>query len=149
MLIDVTADALHPWQRLADYQRGQSGLAGQYGATAVFLGTMRDFNEGDGVKAMTLEHYPGMTEKYLHDMAEQAFQKWSLLDLMIVHRVGEVRPNDSIVLIAVWSAHRADAFEACRQLMELLKSKAPFWKKEMLQSGDERWVEQNTPGHTQ
>lgn len=149
MLIEVTAETLNPWQRLADYHQAQSKIAGQYGATAVFLGTMRDVNEGDGVKAMTLEHYPGMTEKYLHEIAEQAIQQWSLLDLMIVHRIGEIRPNEPIVLVAVWSAHRADAFEASRQLMELLKSRAPFWKKETLQSGEDRWVEWNTPGHSQ
>jgi len=148
MLIEITPEAFNPWQRLADYQQQQAALAGQYGATAVFVGTMRDFNEGDGVTVMELEHYPGMTEEYLHKIAEQANQQWSLLDVLIVHRVGEVRPNDPIVLLAVWSAHRADAFEASRHLMELLKSQAPFWKKETLQNGDARWVEQNTPGRT-
>lgn len=145
MLIEITADPFNPWQRLDEYQQ-QSHHAGKYGATAVFVGTMRDFNEGDGVATMTLEHYPEMTEKYLRDIAEQAVQRWSLLDVMIVHRVGSVHPNETIVLVAAWSAHRADAFEASRQLMEILKSRAPFWKKETLDTGAMRWVEQNTPG---
>jgi molybdopterin synthase catalytic subunit len=148
MLIDVTAEPLSPWQRLDAYQQQQTALAGKYGATVVFVGTMRDFNEGDDVTAMELEHYPEMTEKYLREIAGHAMQQWSLLDVMIVHRVGAVRPNETIVLVATWSEHRADAFEASRHLMELLKSKAPFWKKETLNSGAMRWVEKNTPGRT-
>jgi len=146
MLIDITETPLNPWQRLEAYQQQRTELAGKYGATAVFVGTMRDFNEGDDVTAMQLEHYPGMTEKYLRAIVEQAMQQWSLQDVLIVHRVGVVQPSETIVVLAVWSAHRADAFEASRHLMELLKSKAPFWKKETLTSGDMRWVEQNTPG---
>ena len=146
MLIEITDTAINPWQRLEAYQQQHPDLAGKHGATAVFVGTMRDFNEGDDVAAMQLEHYPGMTEKYLHTIAGQSMQQWSLLDVVIVHRVGVVLPNDTIVLIAVWSAHRADAFEASRQLMELLKSQAPFWKQETLRSGAMRWVEKNTPG---
>lgn len=120
--------------------------AGQYGATAVFVGTMRDFNEGDDVKGMELEHYPGMTENYLKTLSQEASKRWSIIDSLIIHRVGELQPNDPIVLVAVWSAHRKDAFEASRYLMEELKSRAPFWKKEFLADGH-RWVEQNTPGH--
>jgi molybdopterin synthase catalytic subunit len=148
MLIEITGASIQPWQRLDAYQQQHPGLAGKHGATAVFVGTMRDFNEGDDVAAMHLEHYPEMTEKYLRDISGQAMQQWSLLDVMLVHRVGAVQPNETIVLVAVWSAHRADAFEACRHLMELLKSQAPFWKKETLSSGAMRWVEKNTPGNT-
>jgi molybdopterin synthase catalytic subunit len=145
MLIEITSDPISPWRRLDAYQQA-SALTGKHGATAVFVGTMRDFNEGDAVTAMQLEHYPAMTEKYLHQIAEQAMQQWPLLDVLIVHRVGAVRPNDTIVLVAVWSAHRADAFDASRHLMEILKSQAPFWKQETLRSGATRWVEKNTPG---
>ncbi|MBD3609256.1 MAG: molybdenum cofactor biosynthesis protein MoaE [Gammaproteobacteria bacterium] len=120
-------------------------MAGQFGATSVFIGTMRDFNEGDDVSVMHLEHYPGMTEKYLQKIAEEAEERWDIQDSVILHRVGDVRPADAIVLVAVWSAHRADAFDASRYLMEELKSRAPFWKKESLLEGDERWVEKNTP----
>ena len=108
---------------------------------------MRDFNEGDGVTGMTLEHYPGMTERHLEQIAEEASQKWGLLDTLIYHRVGKLAPNDPIVLVAVWSSHRKEAFEACRWLMEELKSKAPFWKKELLEGGGSRWIEKNTAGY--
>lgn len=143
MLIQLRDDAFDPYQEVSLYQ--QSLAAGQYGATAVFVGSMRDFNEGDNVQKMWLEHYPGMTEKYLEKIIAEARQKWELLDAMIIHRVGEVAPNDAIVLVAVWSAHRAAAFEASRYLMEELKSRAPFWKKEQLDDNS-RWVETNTPG---
>ncbi|MGD8483625.1 MAG: molybdenum cofactor biosynthesis protein MoaE, partial [Thioalkalispiraceae bacterium] len=117
----------------------------QYGATAVFVGSMRDFNEGDDVQKMWLEHYPGMTEKHLEKIAHEAMQKWDLLDVLLVHRVGEIGPGEPIVLVAAWSAHRAAAFEASRYLMEELKSRAPFWKKEQLDNSS-RWVAKNTPG---
>ncbi len=133
-----------PWQEIQRYQESHME-AGKYGATASFIGTMRDFNEGDDVQVMTLEHYPGMTENYLDKICEEAKQRWDILDCLIVHRVGEIHPNDPIVLTVVWSAHRAAAFEACRYLMEELKSRAPFWKKETLSDGH-RWVEKNTPG---
>lgn len=144
MKVAILAQAFDPWSTLAEYQR-DFDCAGRYGATAVFVGTMREFNEGDTVRGMTLEHYAGMTERYLHGIAEQARARWDLLDVLIVHRVGELRPNDPIVLVAAWSAHRAAAFDASRFLMEELKSKAPFWKKEMLERSS-RWVEHNTPG---
>jgi len=95
---------------------------------------------------MLLEHYPGMTEKYLQDISRQAEQRWPVAESLIIHRVGKVCPNEPIVVVAVWSAHRGAAYEANRYLMEELKARAPFWKKESLQEG-ERWVEQNTPGH--
>ncbi len=143
MHIEIRGEAFEPYQELQNYQ--QRIAEGQYGATAVFVGTMRDMNEGDDVQGMSLEHYPGMTENYLLAISRQAAQQWSLLDSLIIHRVGDLLPNDPIVLVAVWSAHRKDAFDASRYLMEELKSSAPFWKKEFLAEGS-RWVEHNTPG---
>jgi len=134
-----------PYAELQAYEasiREQHG-AGQYGATASFVGTMRDFNEGDDVTGMFLEHYPGMTEKALEGICRQAVNDFPILDCIALHRVGEIQPNDAIVIVAAWSAHRTAAFDACRFLIEKLKSEAPFWKKESLASG-ERWVEKNT-----
>ncbi len=125
----------------------ENGLKkGSYGASANFVGTMRDFNEGDDVVAMHLEHYPGMTEKELDAIINDAKAQWDIVDALIVHRVGDISPGDPIVLTVVCSAHRAAAFDACRFLMEALKSRAPFWKKETLANGEHRWVERNTPG---
>lgn len=146
MQIQISSEPFNPWQQLEAYQQQQTGLEGQYGASAVFVGSMRDFNENDQVRSMQLEHYPAMTEKFLQTLAKQAIRDWSLLDVLIVHRVGEIKPADTIVLLAVWSAHRAEAFTACRELMEALKSRAPFWKQETLDTGRQRWVEKNTPG---
>jgi molybdopterin synthase catalytic subunit len=145
MSISLTSQAFDPWQSLNEYQAQQ--LAGKYGATAVFVGTMRDFNQGDGVVGMTLEHYPGMTEKQLALIVEQANQQWVLMDTLLIHRIGDVVPDDSLVLVAAWSAHRGDAFDACRFIMEALKKQAPFWKKERLASGEVRWVESNSDGY--
>jgi len=125
----------------------QSLVAGDYGATASFIGTMRNVNEGDEVVGMTLEHYPGMTEKELQRIIDDAAAQWRIIDALIVHRVGMMVPGEPIVLTAVWSKHRKDAFEAVRFLMEALKSRAPFWKKETLANGQTRWVEKNTPGY--
>jgi len=121
--------------------------SGEFGATASFVGTMRNINEGDEVVGMTLEHYPGMTEKELQNIIDDAGEKWRLIDALIVHRVGPMVPGEPIVLTTVWSKHRKDAFEAVRYLMEALKSRAPFWKKETLANGETRWVETNTPGY--
>ena len=144
MASQIRAEAFNPWQEVQSYQ-SEHIEAGKYGATACFIGTMRDFNEGDDVKIMTLEHYPGMTENYLDKICDEAKARWDIIDCLIIHRVGEISPNDPIVLTVVWSAHRAAALEACRYLMEELKSRAPFWKKESLAKG-ERWVEKNSPG---
>jgi molybdopterin synthase catalytic subunit len=145
--IEVRAAPLDPWHEVADYERSQTALHGAAGAAAVFVGTMRDINEGDAVTAMTLEHYPGMTEKHLEKICRAASERWQLLDILVIHRVGELHPADPIVLVAAWSAHRKDAFEACRHIMEDLKSNAPFWKKEQLPSGGHRWVDKNTAGY--
>ena len=116
-----------------------------FGATTIFIGTMRDFNEGDSVQSMFLEHYPGMTESSLERIMQQAADQWHLNDLCIAHRVGTVYPGDPIVCVAVWSAHRKEAYEANRMIMEELKSTAPFWKKEQLKD-QQRWVQCNTKG---
>jgi len=145
MTVTILDEAFDPWTWLAEYQANRPGKAGCYGATAVFVGTMRDFNAGETVAGMFLEHYPGMTGNYLETISREAATRWELTDSLIVHRIGELFPGDPIVLVAVWSAHRKAAFEASRWLMEELKSKAPFWKKEQLADGS-RWVEKNTPG---
>jgi molybdopterin synthase catalytic subunit len=144
MKIEIRSEAFNPWNELQDYQ-AQMQKAGQFGAMSCFIGSMRDFNEGDKVTEMQLEHYPGMTEKHLTEICEQAKSKWELVDMLVIHRVGEINIGESIVLVCVWSAHRAAAFDACRFIMEDLKSKAPFWKQETLEQG-KRWVEKNTPG---
>jgi molybdopterin synthase catalytic subunit len=110
------------------------------GAIASFIGLVRDLNLGDQVAEMTLEHYPGMTEKALQQIIDQACSRWSVYDVLIVHRVGTLKPLDQIVLVVVTSAHRGDAFAACEFLMDYLKTQAPFWKKEQTASGA-RWVE--------
>jgi molybdopterin synthase catalytic subunit len=107
----------------------------QVGAVAVFLGTVRDLNEGQPVQGLTLEHYPGMTESSLQAMIDSAHQRWQLIDALIVHRVGPLMPTDQIVLVAVSSAHRGEAFAACEYLMDYLKTDAPFWKKENTPTG--------------
>lgn len=140
MYIAIQDQPLDPWIHVAEYQQ-QHLDAGSFGATTLFVGSMRDFNEGDQVQQMTLEHYPGMTEKYLEKIATDAIHQWDILDVLIVHRVGEIHPNDVIVVVAVWSAHRAAAYEANQQIMEKLKSEAPFWKKETLTDERQRWVE--------
>lgn len=134
-----------PYRELEAYQRKLSNMDGKYGATAVFVGTMRDFNLETEVLRMLLEHYPGMTERRLGQILEEASSQWCLLDALVIHRVGEVSPNDPIVLAAVWSMHRRAALDACSHIVESLKHTAPFWKKEVLREG-ERWIESNTCG---
>lgn len=109
------------------------------GAVATFTGYVRDFNERPEVTALTLEHYPGMTEQALQTIAAEAQERWSLQGLRIIHRVGRMEPGDPIVLVVTASAHRQDAFEACHFIMDYLKTRAPFWKKEHTTSGD-YWV---------
>ncbi len=147
ILLDKSFDPnelLNTQQAQIDAAAGQ----GSYGALATFVGTMRDANEGDAVVSMHLEHYPEMTEQQLQKIIATANERWPLIDALIAHRVGDVFPGDPIVLTAVWSKHRAAAFEACRFLMEALKTDATFWKKETLADKTERWVEKNTPGYT-
>ncbi len=146
MDIKIVTKVFDPWQEIQKFQ-ASANMCGKYGATSVFVGTMRDFNEGDEVKGMTLEHYPRMTEIQLEKIVTKAMKQWQVIDVLVVHRVGNLFPEDPIVLVAVWSSHRGDAFDANRYIMEALKSKAPFWKKEILQSDDQRWVSKNTDGY--
>ncbi|MFM1806842.1 MAG: molybdopterin synthase catalytic subunit MoaE [Pseudomonadota bacterium] len=110
------------------------------GAVAAFVGTVRDQNDGSQVSAMTLEHYPGMTEKSLEEIIQKAKERWDIYDVLIIHRVGPLDIEDQIVLTAVTSAHRGEAFAACEFVMDYLKTLAPFWKKEDTESGA-RWVD--------
>lgn len=110
------------------------------GAVATFIGTVRDVNDASTVTAMTLEHYPGMTEKALVAIVDEARARFSIVDASVIHRVGALLPTDQIVLVAVTSAHRGDAFDACRFIMDILKTRAPFWKKEDTPQGS-RWVD--------
>ncbi|MEO5693126.1 MAG: molybdopterin synthase catalytic subunit MoaE [Usitatibacter sp.] len=110
------------------------------GGLASFVGLVRDANDGSNVSGMTLEHYPGMTERALEDICAQADARWKLLGLVVIHRFGSLVPGDRIVLVGVASAHRADAFEACEFIMDFLKTRAPFWKREDTATGS-RWVE--------
>ncbi len=110
------------------------------GAVASFIGIVRDLNEGAAVGSITLEHYPGMTDKALTSIAEQAKTRWSLLDVLIIHRIGTLAPTDQIVLVVTTSSHRGDAFAACQFVMDYLKTEAPFWKKEVTAEGT-RWVD--------
>jgi len=110
------------------------------GAVVSFLGTVRDMNDGSHVKGMTLEHYPGMTEKALQEILDQAKSRWDIYQTLVIHRVGPLLPEDQIVLVAVTSAHRGEAFAACEFIMDYLKTAAPFWKKEDTPEGA-RWVD--------
>lgn len=110
------------------------------GAVVSFLGTVRDMNDGSQVKGMTLEHYPGMTEKALQEILDQAKARWDIYQTLVIHRVGPLLPEDQIVLVAVTSAHRGEAFAACEFIMDYLKTAAPFWKKEDTPEGA-RWVD--------
>ena len=110
------------------------------GAIASFVGLVRDINDGSGVSSLTLEHYPGMTEKALATIVGQAESRWNILDCTVIHRVGELKPTDQIVLVVVASGHRGDAFAGCEFIMDYLKTGAPFWKKEQTPQG-ERWVD--------
>ncbi|MBM4229007.1 MAG: molybdenum cofactor biosynthesis protein MoaE, partial [Gammaproteobacteria bacterium] len=121
MRVLIKPEAFDPYAELRAYERATFASAGAFGATASFVGTMRDFNEGDEVRGMVLEHYPGMTERHLEHICAQAAAQWTLLETLVVHRVGAIEPGEAIVLVAVWSAHRAEAFEACRHIMEDLK----------------------------
>lgn len=116
------------------------GGSGQVGAVASFVGLVRDINEGDGVTAMTLEHYPGMTEKALEEIVAQARERWALLGVSVIHRFGRFVPTDRIVFVGVASAHRGEAFAACEFIMDYLKTRAPFWKREETPDGA-RWVD--------
>lgn len=110
------------------------------GAIVSFVGVVRDMNEGSYISAMELEHYPGMTEQSLKEIVQKASQRWNIIDARIIHRIGQLAPQDQIVLVAVASSHRGEAFAACEFMMDYLKTKAPLWKKESTDNGD-RWVD--------
>jgi molybdopterin synthase catalytic subunit len=121
--------------RLAEHANKDS-----IGALVSFIGQVRDMNEGDTINTLTLEHYPEMTQKALEAIESEAKTRWDVIDALIIHRVGTLKPQDQIVLVAVTSAHRGEAFKACEFIMDYLKTSAPFWKKEATNHG-ERWVE--------
>lgn len=136
MKIQVQESDFEPGAEIEALHAGQAKV----GAVASFVGLVRDLNEGEGVSSLTLEHYPAMTEKSLREIIEQAQGRWSLLDVTVIHRVGRLQPLDRIVFVGVASMHRGDAFAACEFIMDYLKTRAPFWKKEATPSGD-KWVE--------
>ena len=129
----------------ADFDAGREIAAlragdSRVGAVATFIGTVRDVNDAAHVTTLTLEHYPGMTEKALEAIVAEALARFDVFDALVIHRVGTLAPTDQIVLVAVTSAHRGEAFDACRFLMDYLKTRAPFWKKEQTAEGA-RWVD--------
>jgi molybdopterin synthase catalytic subunit len=133
--IRVDAEPFDP-NREVELLRGEDPAIG---AVVSFIGLMRDLNEGDQVAQMFLEHYPGMTESALEQIVKLAFERWQLQGCRVVHRVGDLKPTDPIVLVAVASAHRKEAFRACEYIIDYLKTQAPFWKKETTENG-QRWV---------
>ena len=139
MKIEIMNEKFNPWEALVDYKKNVLLNDSRIGATSVFLGTVRDFNDNEEVENMELEHYPGMTEKYLEDMVNSAIKKYNIIDGLVIHRVGLLEPTDPIVVVATWSEHRENAFNATRDIMEALKAQAPFWKKESTNNGF-RWV---------
>jgi len=141
-VVRIQQEAFDPWHELACAQ--QQLERGKHGAQVTFMGNLRDFSDGEVVHAMELEHYPGMTERYIERICCNAAQRWELQQTVVLHRVGKLLPGEVIVVIGVWSVHRAAAFDACRYLISQLKHDAPFWKRESLDSG-ERWVTTNTP----
>jgi molybdopterin synthase catalytic subunit len=127
-------------REVANLRAAQGGRAAQIGGIATFIGTVRDINDGSGVSSLTLEHYPGMTEKALEDIVAQARGRWDIFDALVIHRVGTLHPQDQIVLVVTLGAHRGEAFAACEFIMDYLKTQAPFWKREVTPTGA-RWVE--------
>ena len=147
MVCRIVEESFEPFATLEKCKKEIFVNAAKVGANAIFVGTMRDFNDGESVESLFLEHYPEMAEKVLSDIRAEAVKRWDLDEALIVHRVGRIYPGDAIVLVATWASHRAHAFDSCRHMMEILKSDAPFWKKERLKEG-ERWVTKNTSGVT-
>jgi molybdopterin synthase catalytic subunit len=136
MPVRIQTDDFDLSTEIAALRAGRAGV----GAVVSFVGTVRDINQGTGVSSLTLEHYPGMTDKSLEDIVAQARLRWQLDQVLVIHRVGPLQPLDQIVLVAVTSAHRGEAFQACEFVMDWLKTRAPFWKKEATPQGD-RWVD--------
>jgi molybdopterin synthase catalytic subunit len=136
MPVRVQTEDFDAGHEIARMREGDLGI----GAIASFIGTVRDVNDAAPITAMTLEHYPGMTEAALDDIVGEARRRFDIRDALVIHRVGALAPGDQIVLVVVTSAHRGVAFDACRYVMDILKTSAPFWKKERIPGG-ERWVE--------
>jgi molybdopterin synthase catalytic subunit len=126
---------------------GQSDKKNSVGALVNFVGYVRDFGDGEMIHSLTLEHYPGMTEKSLQAIETEAKNRWNIQHSLIIHRIGTLKPQEQIVLVAVTSAHRSDAFKACEFMMDYLKTQAPFWKKEVTSQG-EHWVEAKASDET-
>lgn len=141
MHVEVTEHPFNPWQRLAECQARlqEQGRAAHCGATAIFIGTMRDTNHDEKISSMHLEHYPEMSCSCIEDFVRQQCVQHSLEDALVIHRCGTVYPGDTIVLVAVWAAHRDMAYRANRLMIEELKTRVPFWKKEQLAHGS-RWL---------
>lgn len=135
--IRIQQEPFDPTEEIPLAYRGNPAIGG----VVNFIGLMRDFNQGDGVASMTLEHYPGMTEKALAKIVDEAGERWAIDAVRVVHRVGELQPQDPIVLVTVASAHRGEAFRACEFIIDYLKTRAPFWKREQTADGKARWVE--------
>jgi molybdopterin synthase catalytic subunit len=136
MTVRVQTEDFDAGRELALLRNGDRAV----GAVAAFIGTVRDINSDSAVASMTLEHYPGMTEKALAAIVADAKARWDIADALIIHRVGALKPADQIVLVAVTSAHRGEAFAACEFIIDYLKTRAPFWKKEETPAGA-HWVE--------
>ena len=136
MPVRVQTEDFDAGAEIARLRRGDPKI----GAVASFIGVVRDLNDGESVGRMTLEHYPGMTEKALEAIVAEARSRWDIIDVTVVHRVGELKPTDQIVLVVVAGGHRGEAFAACEFIMDYLKTRAPFWKKEETPAGA-RWVE--------
>jgi molybdopterin synthase catalytic subunit len=136
-MIRVQAEPFDPGRELAGFGEGRTDI----GAVATFLGLVRDRHGGERITAMTLEHYPGMTERQLEAIEAEARARWPLDDCLVIHRYGRMLPGEPIVLVATASAHRHAALEACAFLIDWLKTRAPFWKLEETEGGDARWVE--------
>ncbi len=143
MAVRIQTEDFDVSREIAALRGGNRGV----GAVASFIGIVRDINDADEIRSMTLEHYPGMTERSLTAIVDEAKRRWDLHDVLVIHRVGELKPTDQIVLVAVSSAHRGEAFAACHFVMDYLKTRAPFWKKERTPQG-ERWVEARTSDDT-
>jgi molybdopterin synthase catalytic subunit len=135
-IVRVQTDDFDASRELDALARGRHDI----GAVASFVGLVRSANDGSAVSGMTLEHYPGMTERSLEDICAQAHARWDLVDTLVIHRIGLLVPGDRIVLVGVASAHRGEAFAACEFIMDFLKTRAPFWKKEDTPQGG-RWVD--------
>jgi len=143
MAVRIQTEDFDAGAEIAALRRGNPKI----GAVASFIGVCRDgsgdANDGAAVSRMTLEHYPGMTERAIAMIVDEAKQRWKVTDALVIHRVGELKPTDQIVLVLVTGAHRGEAFAACEFIMDYLKTRAPFWKKEQTPQGS-RWVEART-----